>query len=1416
MVEMTTHRKNSLTEWPENLKEVIDWFLRVGGKDSGGNGISKGTELQNAVEALKGFNKNIGGLGTINVAGIFGYVTDGLKEFIGYDGDWTVSGKGIGRKDPPSYTSSYTNDAQWKKDLNKPGTQDANKVALIFLGTMPIVYFCLSYLYWRCSSSHGKGDWAQQTVGGGGAVYLNHFLKAMGYSDNMLNNAISGQSVMDNVASELDELKATARSSGDYSTFLDDLERQISYRKPIKCPLAGCFLLAREYFTFKKADKVTQAIKTLKTKFKEFSQNAEITQSSALTPNPYDNLKHLITDLLDKVKKFTPQEPTTHVSVQNDGATGQLANQSPSPAGPVAGTLTTLGLGGGAAAAYVFNLGGAKTLKLLEDVENSDTKLSVDIQKVVQALADSSENGLIGKLADGLQQFIGYENGNSNGTPKITGGGILPANVAKYQICNAVLNFAIRFLEGLCGIEQLKGDTNKSKVLEVIGKLRKCVGTGTVPEGFDQLVEGIKRKVEEGFDSKINSRGGNGTLNTVFSALKDLVNHNSRFSDGKENVNGFTGAVEKYIGEVSQKLESDGSNALSKLFNELKTFFSQLKTKPLTLKDNEHLDLKKEKLDTYVTSLTDAANNPGLISDINKLKTDNKFKDHANAAVFTAVRDASHAFLAELETKTYTSFYNGGNWKESISYYAGGESQVLKTKCAKIFLGCLPLYYQALTYIYWGCHEKGGGWRNLTLGGGALRSYFDSQGLLPLYVDTNKRGAHIAENALKGFSELTKGMEGATSSPSFPYASFNEKLMGLVNSGTNLPNTCPLSALFYGASCYFRYQQIATTKHAVGAPKTIREMLYFLAALQFSPQYDEFDGYVTEYFKGIVPDAQNKNDDYELKLQVADSGQKSGGNTLSAADLKSHLLSTAIFIPGALGVIQGPGATEKSEPWLHSLFSNSQFNFNIPSSGAGIFSALSNYAYALQFQLSFLYIQCRDTYTKACGWNQCTFGKDINKGSKAPVLSHICNGYDCSSVANCKHNGNGASTSCIHNKIDDPNSCGQGSNKSPLQAFLTDCLSGFCRKLPGSASNHLAFCAGYLCHVPMGFNSKDLRAESNANTQGENICLTLGSFCGGFNTPLRQLSEKLGCLTKRTPRSLGDLFGFVWHLNGQLFPNSSLGDITSAGWFGELKDELPFSYQLTSESGQKLKTFVGTGHNDTHPDLTSLYSLKCDQQNYNCGPYLYPLTQPTGATYAPKFALTYFSWVLYLADELQTGLQEMLSEFTQIDCKRSGCKTKSTSTCQCTPGQHGTSGGKQCDCNSVVHCGGVLPLLYRYGFTFSSTGALFCEGTDGTNTKRNCANFHTRLQSVINGEPLRDLFESIDDFLYLFRYYFLSNLSGFWTIYICLILYTFFFLLDTLHLRSHLKLTSSHVVPPLALFTSGTPLPVTKLTYIGQ
>ncbi|GIX62835.1 variant erythrocyte surface antigen-1 family protein [Babesia caballi] len=1373
--------------------------------DRNGNGYSNSGKLKEAVDKMHNFSTATKPVGTFYIDGLFNSVAKALQHLIGYDesGGRELKGNGIGRKD--QYASSYSGQAKWEANLNVATSNEAQKAANIFLGSMPMVYYFVTYLYFKCTV--GRDGWSGERLNG---TYsgLKNFMIHMGFPSEQLNGPKTGSGIaklLEDEPNGFDGLKIVDRTENSYETFLNNLKKEYGestlVKSAITCPLYTLYLAAMTYLKSTLQSESDEEsgpnLKEIKEKLKSFKRACKAEQYLE------DGFNKFLTDI------HLPTSNSSHSSGTSD-------EDSPSPGGPVAGTLTTFGLGGGAAAAYLFNLGGAKALvngllrigwilrvtgkdgqdssngqqaikalstqvkQLLREVKGTDTGLSAQIEKVTGAL-DSDPNGLITKLAEGLQQFIGYEGGmlSDGSTTKLTGGGILLANVAKYQVCNAVLNFVIRFLEGLLGIQA----SGHGEVLKVIATLRKCVGTGKVPNGFEQLVGKIGEKVD-GISKKV-LKNTQGKLKNVFDEFKKICDHYNGQLDSGQKVEAKE--LDNFLNAVESALHRDNSGYFATYCERLKELLENNELKGKEQKNDAALTYSE--LESNIKGVTDATTN--LNNDIRGI---NNMPEKANlipnAAVFTAVRDAATAFVAEIkEPGKYTSYYKGAAWSKVSS-----DNNAIQ-KCAKIFLGCLPLYYQALTYIYWGCHEKGGGCGNLTLAGGAMRFYFDSQGFLSPYVDRSKTGAHVAESALKGFSELQAAASSLSTTES-PYASFTTKLQENVGKNSNnLPSTCPLSALFYGASCYFRYQQITTVNIANGAPKTIREMLYFLAALQFSPQYETFDGYVTSHFKTILnKPSRDITDDSELKLQVADSGTSATGNTLSAADLKSYLTSTFHLAPAFIGLVQEPSTSD--DPWLHSLFSNSKFNLSIPSSGPGIFSALSNYTYALQFQLSFLYIQCRNTYTVGCGWQECKFGQGINSDPQSQIVqSHICS-VGCSAT---NHNsGDHASGNCEHAK------CGEDTNGSPLQAFLTDKLRGFSRGHPSDPSSHLATCSGVLCHVPMGFDSH-LR---HGSLQGGHIAYALGSFCGGFNTPLRQLSEKLGCLTKRTPRTLGDMFGFTWHLKGQLY-NQRNAEPARHNWVTKLANLTPFS-STVMEHINVLKTFVGTGHTDPHDtaDLTSLYSSGCNQQNQNCGPYLYPLTHSDGTTFgkAAPYASTYLSWVLYLTDELYESLQEFLDTFNGHACK--GCKHK----CSHSTGSAATG----CSCPSVVDCADVLPLLYRHGFRFLSAFRLKGGKGRSDKSKRSCQNFHSQLQSVINGEPLRDLFESIDTFLYAIRWEFFSKLSAFWTIYVCLILYTFFFLLDTLRVRSHLKLTSSHTVPPLALLTSGTPLPVTKLTYIGH
>ncbi|GIX63236.1 uncharacterized protein BcabD6B2_26710 [Babesia caballi] len=376
-------------------------------------------------------------------------------------------------------------------------------------------------------------------------------------------------------------------------------------------------------------------------------------------------------------------------------------------------------------------------------------------------------------------------------------------------------------------------------------------------------------------------------------------------------------------------------------------------------------------------------------------------------------------------------------------------------------------------------------------------------------LNTGKNGTAVVGAAFSKFTEFKEATQPSDGS----FATFTKELGEKVSSQSGYTGY-PLSVLFYGASCYFRCQQIKHAKLEPKSPSTIREMLYFLAPLPYASVYDELENHITTSLSTPLP--------------VSVSGSATKNETMSSSDLLGILVTSCLSCPWVIGTIEGRGT---SEPLLHDLYCN-KMGFTYPS-GPTLLNIIAEYVYALQFQRHFLYQQCSNV-ANTCGWRECQFGKAIipngSMNSTDSLKSHICSGLKCT-TSNCQHNG--TSGQCNHNNGGIGANCGKQPMKpSPLQAFLTDRLKGFSRGHPSDPSSHLATCSGHTCHVPMGFESH-LRAGNNY--QGSLISLTLRPLCGGFNTPLRQLFEKLGCLSKRTPRTLGDLFGFLWHLNDQMF-----------------------------------------------------------------------------------------------------------------------------------------------------------------------------------------------------------------------------------------------------------------------------------------
>ncbi|GIX66404.1 variant erythrocyte surface antigen-1 family protein [Babesia caballi] len=936
---------------------------------------------------------------------------------------------------------------------------------------------------------------------------------------------------------------------------------------------------------------------------------------------------------------------------------------------------------------------------LLSSVEGSESGLGKEIEQVKNALQSNGDT-LIGKLADGLQQFIGYD--GSNGIIKHSNKGIGASNDTRERLGDAVLGFWLGALSHVSGL--LNGQTtDKKKVDDVVSNILGAFGKGS--EGVNGVADSVS-----GLSSTVTGHTVDG-VKEILTALKEGIS-DLKTNLSSSDLNTLGGAVEKYSKAVLENVKGNADKAkqhvtslATKLPEVVKQIKSQTRDKPI------HLDQPgiKSQLDAI---FNDSSGTFKKIRDaLPSLNGNTKAKNIANAVWY-----ASSYFLDVLKMKYTSSYPSNATWT------GGNDVQT----CAKIFLGCLPLIFNSISYLYWKFSSQGG-WKTMTLGSPEPKVFMGLTSIGANRVKSGLTGSDVLSKAFQNFNEFQTAANGSATS----YADFLKTFRGNClttwqGSSNSTADNHFLSGLYLCSTSYFRHQH---QKNAAQArpPSSIREMLYWLIGLTATPQFGDLLGHI----HNVVG----------KDFKVAMSGSPKQNETLSADDVAGHLITTCFTATPILLTIQGTG--DSSKPWLHELFATAGFTFAYPTSGPALFSNVSNYAYALQFQLHFLYQQCSN-FANTCGWRECQFGKEIEpkESSNVTVSSHICH-------ADCQNHSSGA---CKH---DGPTSskCGRANGQaSPLQAFLTDKLKGFSRSHPSDPSSHLATCSGSMCQVPMGFKAEDLRSEPNANTQGENICLTLRPLCGGFNTPLRQLCEKLGCLTKRTPRTLGDLFGFAWHLNGQLFNSngsatvdlllvkffktlgleqsdwSQMSKLGPSTFLGEIQKKvstinlpspsktiekaltlfsgLPFWYnifmvkpddslparpfRLKSTDHKSGKPFQ---YNGTHNDLYSLFNSTCSQPN--CGPYLYPLTHSDGATFAPTHASIYLSWVLYLSDDLQSWFQDMLDEFKNIDCSRTGCKE-----CKCESGQHGIP--NTCTCPSVVQCGGTLPLLYQHGFRYNN------------------------------------------------------------------------------------------------------------------
>eukprot|EP00371_Babesia_bovis_P003667 XP_001612314.1 variant erythrocyte surface antigen-1, alpha subunit [Babesia bovis T2Bo] len=411
---------------------------------------------------------------------------------------------------------------------------------------------------------------------------------------------------------------------------------------------------------------------------------------------------------------------------------------------------------------------------------------------------------------------------------------------------------------------------------------------------------------------------------------------------------------------------------------------------------------------------------------------------------------------------------------------------------------------------------------------------------------------------------------------------------------------------------------------------------------------------------------------------------------------------------------------------------------------------------------------------------------------------------------------------------------------SPLQAFLEDRLPGFsCSEVPEGedpeyppAASHLGHCggSGQCCPLPMGFRNQ-FYSGSTSDCTGQRLYGILYFFSNEnmMQSCVYTLVRVTAALSATTPQVLGDVFGFfrggvgnpVKGKNKQErnVPCGHTGDPSQkgetdyyCGWCASgLREEvrkIEWIPKGNEMDGGKYRTSVGealikikgdkagvtTGYSSNGTSPSALSALTKDSE------YVSPLTGELYTAVSATFGGTYLSWVLYLSDALEGGLRSLSDAFQQIECR--GCKGQCDPN-KCRKGEHGSNGGGQCGCQSVVSCTGVLPVLYRHGFSygnpFNLEGYYQKDGSkegdysiENTKTTKHCHEFLESLSKVLDDKqatsqdhPLTNLLSQVGKLQYDIRLPWIFVLTMAWLVAVLYLAFGAIWPLDWTHMRSH-------------------------------
>ncbi|GBE59154.1 Ribosome-binding protein 1 [Babesia ovata] len=418
------------------------------------------------------------------------------------------------------------------------------------------------------------------------------------------------------------------------------------------------------------------------------------------------------------------------------------------------------------------------------------------------------------------------------------------------------------------------------------------------------------------------------------------------------------------------------------------------------------------------------------------------------------------------------------------------------------------------------------------------------------------------------------------------------------------------------------------------------------------------------------------------------------GAEITAKQVLDALKPTAMFSSSVLSTIE---PNWKGNITLSATLKPKVSDQSQDPDPACLLCQLRDYAYACCHQLAFLKSQCSRDQLNG-GWQDCYYGRDVS------------------------------------------------SPKSPLQAFLTDASASKFETYPFDPCN--------IClksRVNMGFNTEDLSASQQT---GNTLHTILSPICGG-NDPLLTLSSYLTCLTRRTPRTTGEIVSFFHNFGNSLYlPSSQMSPLGSA--LSEPHRHCPDWDILAADDLNALQDLRGSAppssiHHDKDNDHPSTLStlLGCGIDNFKCRQLMKPIT--------------YRAYAL-----LWESLKRLQKEMKNLQCH---------------------------DSKALHQCANALPLLYLHGFTPP-------ESTLKPSLK--CSELIAKLEEVANGKPIARLMTAMGNFLIGICAPFLFAIVALWLIATLYIAHSLLYRMDVLRIRSHLmRSKASHLIDVKSLLTHG-------------